>query len=109
MNTSTFSALPSIFSLLIVLALILSLGWLLKRSKLRLSNHSILMKTIAGHSLGPREKLLVVEIDDKWYVLGVTTHNINLIAQLPKQEAPQSNNGEMATNFIASLQARLKK
>jgi flagellar protein FliO/FliZ len=109
MNSSTFSVFPSILSLLIVLAFIVSLGWLLKRSKIRLTNASLLIKTIGGLSIGPREKILIIEINDLWYVLGVTASSINLIAQIPKQSLTESNNGISAVNFIASLQERLKK
>jgi flagellar protein FliO/FliZ len=109
MNGVTFSAFSSVVSLVIVLGLIIALAWLLKRSKIGLSHHSVVIKTLGGISIGPREKLLVVEIADQWYVLGVSSHSINLITQLPKQTPPVANNGAVAPDFIAALQARFKK
>ena len=109
MNTVSFSPWPSIISLIIVLGIILAIGWLLKRSKIPLSHSPINMKTIAAHSLGPRERLVVIEIADQWHVIGVTSHSINSIAQLPKQTRDNTGSSAYGQNFLSSLQARLKK
>lgn len=109
MNTVSFSPWPSIISLIIVLGIILAIGWLLKRSKMPLSHNPISMKTIAALSIGPRERLLVVEIADQWHVIGVTSHSINSIAQLPKQTLDNTGSSAYGQNFLSSLQARLKK
>ena len=109
MNTVSSSPWQSIISLVIVLGIILAIGWLLKRSKMPLSHNTISMKTIAALSIGPRERLLVVEIADQWHVIGVTSHSINSIAQLPKQTLDNTGSSAYGQNFLSSLQARLKK
>jgi flagellar protein FliO/FliZ len=109
MNTASFSPWHSILSLLFVLGVILAIGWVIKRSRIQLTQSPIPMKIVAALALGPREKLLVVEISDQWHVIGVTPHSINLIAQLPRQNLAASESSMTGQNFLASLQARLKK
>ncbi|MBI6550496.1 flagellar biosynthetic protein FliO [Xenorhabdus lircayensis] len=73
-----------------VLLLIFFLTWLVRRLGLapaKNKNHRLL-NVKASCSLGPKERVVVVEIEDNWLVLGVTSQQINMLYQIP---APPDN------------------
>ncbi|MEH8015900.1 flagellar biosynthetic protein FliO [Rheinheimera muenzenbergensis] len=91
-------------SLLIVVAIVIALGWAFKKLTLRLpgSRH---IKIISTMPLGPKERLLVIEMQGKQRVLGVTAHNINLLFEL-ENSLPEE---KLASDFHTQLQSLLKK
>ncbi|MDX7988728.1 flagellar biosynthetic protein FliO [Xenorhabdus sp. 12] len=72
-----------------VLLLIFFITWLVRRLGLapaknhRLSKKHRLLNVKASCSLGPKERVVVVEIEDNWLVLGVTSQQINMLHQMP--------------------------
>ncbi|MCF6440388.1 flagellar biosynthetic protein FliO [Pseudoalteromonas luteoviolacea] len=70
-----------ILSLISIVALIIGLAWLVKRVNPNVGNNQD-FKVIRSLPLGTRERLLVIEIDDKQHLLGVTPQNINYLYQL---------------------------
>ena len=49
------------------------------------------MTLVATHSLGPRERLVLVDVGDQRLVLGVTASQITCLATQPRPEnAPQA-------------------
>ncbi|WP_444994690.1 flagellar biosynthetic protein FliO [Aliikangiella sp. IMCC44359] len=50
------------------------------------------IKVIETQSLGAKEKLVIVDIQNKQYVLGVTPHTINSICELEKKIEKQTPN-----------------
>ena len=85
--TAADSVLPMLMGLLGILAIIFILAAVLKRfSGFNLvANH---IKVIESQNLGAKEKLIIVEVQGKQYLLGVTPHTINRIDSL--QEPVQS-------------------
>lgn len=70
-----------IFGLLGVLLLIVFLAMLLKKvGAVKISSKHI--KIIETQNLSVKEKLIVVQLQSKQYLLGVTQQNINLITEL---------------------------
>ncbi len=80
-STPIESLLPMLLGLAGILAIIFILAFLLKKvTGLNIvSNH---IKIIESQSLGAKEKLVIVEIQQQQYVLGVTAHSINQICEL---------------------------
>ncbi|WP_113908310.1 flagellar biosynthetic protein FliO [Aliidiomarina celeris] len=73
-----------IFMLAIVLALIFILAWLARRFNITSALPARQgIKVVASHSLGTKEKLVVVEVANEQLLLGVTAHNIRLLKTLP--------------------------
>ncbi|MBQ4846360.1 flagellar biosynthetic protein FliO [Pseudoalteromonas sp. MMG005] len=68
-------------SLLMVLLLIIGLGFFLKKLNPNIGNNND-FKVIRSLPLGTKERLLVIEVDDKQLLLGVTPQNINFLYQL---------------------------
>tara|TARA_Y100001963_G_scaffold158048_1_gene256288 strand:+ start:1464 stop:1958 length:495 start_codon:yes stop_codon:yes gene_type:complete len=91
-------------SLGIVVAIVIALGWAFKKLTLRLpgSRH---IKIISTMPLGPKERLLVIEMQGKQRVLGVTSQSINLLFEL-ENPLPEE---KLASDFHTQLQSFLKK
>lgn len=60
-------------SMLIVVAVILVLGWFYSRSRLAGSGASDIINVIATRALGPKERLLIVEVADQQLLIGMTS------------------------------------
>ncbi|OTA21085.1 flagellar biosynthesis protein FliO [Xenorhabdus beddingii] len=79
-----------------ILLLIFFITWLIRRLGLapgKNKNHRRL-NVKASCSLGPKERVVVVEIENNWLVLGVTSQQINMLHQMP---APPDNAEQDAT------------
>lgn len=104
-NSSGSMALGKIaISLALVILLVLGLGWLFKKLTLRLpgSRH---MKVICTLPLGQRERILIIEIQGKQRVIGVTPQSINLLFEL-ENPLPEE---KLASDFHTQLQSFLRK
>lgn len=70
------------FFLLILIGLILLCGWLFKRASVtRNSAHP--MRIVGTTSLGQRERIVIVEVNEQWLILGVTANQINKLHEMP--------------------------
>jgi flagellar protein FliO/FliZ len=70
-----------LLSLIVVVICIIGLAFLIKRFNPQAVNSDD-FKVIRTINLGSKERLLVVEMDDKHHVLGVTSGSINYLYQL---------------------------
>ncbi|AOM39523.1 flagellar biosynthetic protein FliO [Xenorhabdus hominickii] len=73
-----------------VLLLIFFITWLVRRlgfAPAKNKNHRLL-NVKASCSLGPKERVVVVEVENNWLVLGVTSQQITMLHQMP---APSDN------------------
>ena len=75
-----------IVNLLFVLLLIITAAFLLKRSKFagRIANKNI--KVISHFSIGAKEKLVLIEVDQQKILLGVTAHQIRTLHAFDARE-----------------------
>ncbi|MCE1695325.1 flagellar biosynthetic protein FliO, partial [Enterobacter hormaechei] len=68
-----------------ILLLIFFMTWLIRRlgfAPAKSKNHRLL-NVKASCSLGPKERVVVVEVEDNWLVLGVTSQQITMLHQMP--------------------------
>jgi flagellar protein FliO/FliZ len=98
----TFGKAPSpagavggtVFALVFVLGLIFALAWLAKRMPGVAAGSNRALRVVASLSLGPREKVVVVDVGGKQLLLGVgaggtrTLHTLE--APLPEVERPST-------------------
>lgn len=83
-TTTSQLAVQVFFGLLLVLALIFSLAWLAKKMRFMPAgmHNPDVMRPLASMHLGPKEKLVLIEIGKQQLLLGVTSQQVNLIHQL---------------------------
>lgn len=88
-STSAWAAgsAASVAGMLLSLALILGLfvlaAWLAKRY-LPQAGKSGPVKVVGATMVGPRERVVVVEVEDTWLVLGVGSGQVRTLHTLPK-------------------------
>ncbi|HDR2784026.1 TPA: flagellar biosynthetic protein FliO [Enterobacter sichuanensis] len=80
-------------ALALIILLLVVMAWAARRSGLarRLNDAQGNMTLVATQSLGPRERLVLVDVGDQRLVLGVTASQITCLATQPRPEnAPQA-------------------
>lgn len=75
------SAASMLGGLILVLLLIFALAYLLRRFNL-VPTHNNVLKTLAVTSLGQKERLVLVQVGEQQYLLGVSAQQVNLIDKL---------------------------
>ncbi|WP_420998344.1 flagellar biosynthetic protein FliO [Cupriavidus sp. 30B13] len=101
-----------------VIALILLLAWLARRAGLVRHGQGGAMKVVGSTMLGPRQRLVMVEVGDTCLVLGVsageirTLHTLPAQARQPGQEpdgpANPAGNGSFGQKLLRAMQHNLK-
>lgn len=66
-------------ALLVVLAAIVGTGWLLKRFGPTQLGPGGAMKVLGGVAVGPRERLVLVEVGDTWLIVGVAQGQVTAV------------------------------
>ncbi|HLP98530.1 MAG TPA: flagellar biosynthetic protein FliO [Sideroxyarcus sp.] len=85
---SSGSVLQIILSLLLVLAAVVLVGWILKRINLPQQGAGNALKVISGVAVGQRERIVLVEVNDTWLVVGVAQGNVSALHSMPKGALP---------------------
>ncbi len=93
--------LQTLFGLLLVLALIVAMAWLMKRSQQWHGTGQQQFKVIAALPLGPREKAVLLQVGEQQLLLGVTPQNVNLLTAL--EQPLNLNAGQQSTVFSEKL------
>jgi len=108
-NPMTGHLLQTTLGLLFVLGLLLALVWLLKRLGVgNAQRRGGFYKVLATSALGPREKIVLVEVGDTWLVLGMTSNSINTLHSMPAGSIEIDSAQNAAASF-AKLLDRVKK
>jgi flagellar protein FliO/FliZ len=94
------SIVQLVFGLAIVIALLFASLWLLKRLSAPRGEAAGLIRVVAGTAVGPRERVVILEVGGTWMVLGVAPGQVSALAEVPKINAPAQPNppptGELA-------------
>ncbi len=95
--------------LLIVLAALAVFFWFLRRFSPGQSGAQGAVKVVGGVMLGPRERLVVVEVGDTWLLLGVGGGQVNTLHTLPRPAGYVPVAGEPLPGFADKLKDLLQK
>lgn len=76
--------LQAFLGLGVVIAALIGGLWLLKRVSAPHGAAAGALRVIAGASVGPRERVMLVEVEDTWLVVGVAPGQVNALHQMPK-------------------------
>ena len=98
-----------IFSLLLVLAAVALVAWILKRINLPQHGKGSLLKVISGVAVGQRERIVLVEINDTWLVVGVAPGQVRTLHSMPKTELLTQHTDAVNTANGKNFQSWLKQ
>ncbi|TJZ72909.1 flagellar biosynthetic protein FliO [Chitiniphilus eburneus] len=76
----------TLFALLVVLGLIVLGAWFLRRFSLLPNAGGGRLRVVSGVLVGGKERVVIVEVEGSWLVLGVTSQSINLLHTLPRPD-----------------------
>lgn len=96
----------------IVLAVIVGAAWLFRRFSMGgMLGRWQPAKVVSGVMVGPHERVVIVELEGQWLVLGVTARQVNLLTSMPKPEGGAPTDSAPATMplFAERLAAVLAK
>lgn len=105
--TPVSSVLQMFFGLGLVLLLIAGGAWLLKRlsdAQFGISNH---IKVVSAVAVGPKERVVLVDVGETRLVLGVASGQVNKLMEMPRPEGVATSQGEIQISFIDRLKERL--
>lgn len=110
-TTSFASLLQVLFGLGLVLGAIGATAWLLRRLAPGQVSASGNLRVIGGVAVGPKERVVLVDVGDTRLVLGVAPGRVNTLHQMPRPvaETPGSAAGQVADTFAARLKGLLNK
>ncbi|MFE8104356.1 flagellar biosynthetic protein FliO [Brenneria goodwinii] len=94
-----------------ILLFILLIAWLMRKLGFApTAKSNRLLKVVSACQVGQRERVVIVEVDENWLVLGVTAQNVNLLHQMPAQPQILAENSQNNTaDFARLLQKVLKR
>jgi flagellar protein FliO/FliZ len=97
------STVQVIFGLIMVLGIIMLIAWLFKRYAPGIGQDNSVARIVGGVSVGNRERVLVIEVADRWLVVGVSPSQVTSIANLEVGQATtaQLNQRSSATHPFA--------
>lgn len=119
-NATTASVTPVVgggellgmgISMAIVVAAILLLGWIYSRSRLAGSGASDVINVVASRALGPKERLLVVEVADQQLLIGMTSTAVQTLHVFdnPVEIAAQPAVGGGFSNRLKAAMREIRK
>jgi flagellar protein FliO/FliZ len=74
--------------LAIVLALIWGAAWLVRRLAPAAGSVGSAIRIVAAQSVGPRERVVLIEVGEQWLLVGVAPGQVNALQALPKGAVP---------------------
>ncbi|MEP8957052.1 flagellar type III secretion system protein FliO [Escherichia coli] len=93
-----------------IIAFILIAAWLAKRFGLAGKTAGTRgLKVSASTTLGPRERVVIVDVEDARLVLGITASNINVLHKLPPAPVTGDERVEAPADFQSVMKSLLKR
>jgi flagellar protein FliO/FliZ len=81
---SSGSLAQVVLALMLVLGAIVLFAWLLRRFVPGQALSAGVVKVVGGVMVGPRERLVVVEVGETWLLLGVAANQVTLVHSMPR-------------------------
>lgn len=101
------------FALLVIIAVIFLFTWLVRRLGPGRGASGQHLKIVAAKAVGTKERVVIVEVDGTWLVLGVAGGSVSKLHELPAGKAPppspiSTTSGTFAQRFAAALKQNLR-
>ena len=93
-----------IMGLLSVLLIIICLSWIVKRLNIVKFSSSKGFQSIASMTLGPKEKIILLRVGDRYLLMGLGSSTVNLLYDFGEQLPPgfESENKPAFADFLKS-------
>jgi flagellar protein FliO/FliZ len=85
-----------LLGLLAVLGAVVAAGWLARRFVPRHPAAGNALRVVAGAAVGQRERVVVVEVNSTWIVVGVAPGSVRALHTLPRMDTPVGTPGPIA-------------
>ncbi len=107
-------------SLSLILVVLFGVAWFVKRFKSKQSQSTAIARIVGGVTLGARERVVVVEIANRWIIVGLAGGRMSALANLdamPQEESAQAatpcgtilKNNNTLNDFASSVQQAINK
>ncbi|ALQ01338.1 flagellar biosynthetic protein FliO [Pseudomonas brassicacearum] len=94
----------------LVVACVLLCGWVVRRIGARPLTPGKVLRVVSSTSVGQREKVVIVEVQGQWLVLGVTAQQVSALSQMDAPPSdPQSAAAMLGGGFAERLAAALRR
>ncbi len=80
------SVLQVFLGLAIVLGMVFAAAWVMRRFNPNIATGGSALRIVAGTAVGNRERVLLVEVNDTWLVVGVAPGQVSPLHTMPKPE-----------------------
>ncbi|ARP86935.1 flagellar biosynthetic protein FliO [Bordetella genomosp. 9] len=87
--------------LIVVIAAILLCGWIARRAGLAGRTHGGALRIVDSLNLGPRQRIVLVQVEDARLVVGIAANQMNLLHTLPPGSAAPEEPGLPASRAFA--------
>ena len=88
------SYVQALLALLLIVGLLLGTAWMARKLSGGKAFGQRGMNVVGGVALGPRERIVLVEVGDTWLVVGIVPGQIRTLHRMPKGSGPD---GETST------------
>lgn len=85
-QTAAASLWPMLLSLVLILGGFIGVAWLVRRYLPGVGKQGV-VKVVGATMVGPRERVVVVEVDDTWLLLGVGSGQVRLLDKRAKPDS----------------------
>jgi flagellar protein FliO/FliZ len=109
--TSSFWGLGGqvLLVLVLIIGLLFAITWFLKHSGLAQQSANGHLKILGGVSVGPRERVLLLQVGQDQILVGVTAAEITLLHMLSQPISVETDKPEIMTGFAQQLQALMRR
>jgi flagellar protein FliO/FliZ len=91
--------------LLSIVGLLLGTAWMARKLSGGKAFGQRGMNIVGGVALGPRERIVLVEVGDTWLVVGIVPGQIRTLHRMPKGSGPDAETAPSETAFSHWLKA----
>lgn len=100
------------FVLLVIIAMIFAFTWLARRLGPGRGTAGQHLRIMAAKAVGTKERVVIVEVEGTWLVLGVASGGVSKLHEMPAGKSPPQpvgqTDGSFAKRFAAALKQNLR-
>ena len=93
-------------SMIFILALLIFAAWLMRRLSGGKGFGSRGVKVLGGVALGPRERIVLIEVGEECLVVGIVPGQIRTLHRLPKNQIQLDSEQKNFADWLKPLQAK---